>query len=232
MITKKENLIQNAKQAAGRAAAEFVESGMVVGLGTGSTASKFIERLIEKCRQGLKIRAVASSIESQKQAAAGNIPLLDINAITSLDLTVDGADEIDSHKRMIKGGGGALLREKIIASISRNTIIIVDESKVVSHLGKFPLPVEILPFGYPATLVQIEQLGYRPFLRKNPEGATFVTDNGNYICDIHFSNVLKDPEQDQIRLQGIPGVLSTGFFFHLAKKVIVSYYDGHIEMED
>jgi ribose 5-phosphate isomerase A len=223
--------VQKAKKAAGYAAIDFVHPDMVIGLGTGSTAFYFIEKLIEKCRQGLKVKAVATSITSQKQATAGNIPIIDINSITTLDLTVDGADEIDQQKRMIKGGGGALLREKIVAAMSKEMIVIVDQSKVVSLLGHFPLPVEILPFAHHATMAHIEKLGYTPIIRKTSEGKIFTTDNGNYICDIHFNNLLQNPEHDNALLNEIPGILETGFFFHLAKKVIVGYENGHIEIK-
>lgn len=221
-----------AKQAAGEAAIDFVKPDMVIGLGTGSTTYWFIKSLIVKCREGFKIKAVASSKGSFQIAAEGNIPLIDIESVTSVDLTVDGADEIDSQKRMIKGGGGALLREKIIATMSKEMIVVVDEKKVVSNLGRFPLPVEILPFAHHATLAHIKTLGHQPVLRKTADGQVYITDNGNYICDVHFSQVRQSPEIDQEKIRKIPGVLETGFFFQLAKKVIVGYDDGHVEIQN
>ncbi|MBS0620917.1 MAG: ribose-5-phosphate isomerase RpiA [Verrucomicrobia bacterium] len=210
------------KKAVGYKAAELIENGMRVGLGTGSTAFYFIERLIERCRTGLKIHAVATSIQSQKMAEEGGIPLLPITEVTALDVTVDGADEIDEKKRMIKGGGGAHVREKIIAAMSREMIVIVDESKLVKELGKCKLPVEILPFAAKATLHHIEKAGYRGHFRD------FVTDNGNYIVDIHFGTTLFHPEEEHERLRAIPGVVDTGFFFNLAGRVIVGFADGTV----
>lgn len=220
-----------AKQAAGEAAIDFVKSGMLIGLGTGSTTAFFIKSLIDRCKSGLKIKAVATSMRSYQQAYAGGIPLIDINTISTLDLTIDGADEIDGQKRMIKGGGGALLREKIVAAMSAEMIVIVDEKKIVQKLGKFPLPLEILPFGFRATLKHIEALGYKPMIRKTPEGEDFITDNGNNIFDIRYSESMETPEAENDRLLRIPGVIETGFFFNLAKKVIVGYDDGHVEIQ-
>lgn len=219
-----------AKAAAGKAAAELVQSGMLVGLGTGSTAYFFIESLSERCRHGLNITAVATSERSQTQAAESGIPLADINTITSIDLTVDGADEIDGRNRMIKGGGGALLREKIVACMSQELVIIVDESKLVEHLGQFPLPIEIVPFAQRATIQHLIKLGYRGSLRKTKAGHIYVTDNGNHIFDIHLPQPSMNPEKDNQRIRSIPGVVETGFFFNLATRVIIGYPDGHIEI--
>jgi ribose 5-phosphate isomerase A len=216
------------KKKVGEKAAELVENGMLVGLGTGSTAYYFIQHLIERCRQGLKIHAVASSLQSTKLAQEGKIPLLDISKMTTLDLTVDGADEIDPQKRMIKGGGGALVREKIMANMSREMIVIVDESKLVDRLGKVKLPVEVIPFAEAATLHHIEKLGFRGEFRKNPDHTPYVTDNGNLIIDIHFDAPRPFPEEDHEVLLHLPGVVDTGFFFHLAGKVIVGFFDGQI----
>lgn len=228
MNTTKSNDI--AKQAAGKAAVELVQNGMVIGLGTGSTAFFFIENLIERCRTTkLKITAVATSQRSSEQAQAGGIPLHDINKITSLDLTIDGADEIDHQKRMIKGGGGALLREKIIASISREMIVIVDENKVVDQLGKFPLPVEVVPFAHELTAYRLAQLGFNGSFRRTPMGELYLTDNGNYIIDIVFPNGCSTPEQDHAAIRNIPGVVEIGFFFNLAGRVIVGYSDGQVK---
>ena len=216
------------KKAVGRAAAEFIKDGMHVGLGTGSTTFYFIERMIERVREGLKIRAAASSLRSLKQVQEGGIPLLDINEISSLDITVDGADEIDPQKRMIKGGGGALVREKIIASMSKELMIIVDESKLVSKLGKSKLPVEVIPFAIQATLHKMQKLGYQGSFRLNQNKSLFVTDNGNYIIDIHFRHLCEQPELDHEALIHLPGIVDTGFFFNLAGKVVVGFADGQI----
>ena len=216
------------KKAVGYKAVELVENGMRIGLGTGSTVFFFIERLIQKCKEGLKIHAVASSDKSFQQASHGNIPMLDIEKVTTLDLTVDGADEIDPLKRMIKGGGGAHVQEKIVATMSREMVVIVDESKLVSALGKRKLPVEVLPFARNATLQHIKKAGYHSEFRKKNDGTLFITDNGNLLIDIQFDALRKHPEQDHETLIHIPGVVDTGFFFNLAGRVIIGYTDGQV----
>lgn len=210
------------KKAAAHKALEFVKNGMVIGLGTGSTATYFIENLIEKCHHGLKIEAVASSTTSEELAKKGKIPLRDINSLTMVDLTVDGADEIDTEKRLIKGGGGALVREKILAAMSREWIVIADEKKLVQRLGKHPLPVEILPFGATATKHHIEAKGYKTRWRDRK------SDNGNLLLDILFEAPLDDPEQVEKEIRSIPGVVDTGFFFGFAKKILVGKSDGSV----
>lgn len=216
------------KKAVGYKAAELIEDGMLVGLGTGSTTYFFIERLSERCQEGLSIRAAASSQHSFNQAKLGGVPLVDINTITSLDITVDGADEIDPQKRMIKGGGGAHVREKIIANMSRELLIIIDESKLVPELGTCKLPVEVLPFAHMATLHHIEKAGYKGSFRKAKDGSLFVTDNHNLIIDIHFNKTRQNPEDDHETLIRLPGVVDTGFFFNLAGRIIVGFSDGQI----
>ncbi len=216
------------KKAVGYRAAELIENEMLVGLGTGTTVFYFIEKLIEKCKSGLKIQAVASSNQSLKQAKEGHIPLLDIDKVTALDITVDGADEIDPLKRMIKGGGGALVREKIVAAMSKEMVVIVEERKLVPTLGKAKLPVEIIPFAKNSILHHIEKAGYRGSFRKKADGTPYVTDNGNLIVDIHFDTPRDNPEIDHDTLIHIPGVVDTGFFFHLAGRVIVGFADGQV----
>lgn len=217
------------KRALGKQAASFVQDGMLVGLGTGSTAACFIDSLIARCKEGLKIHAVSSSFRSMEQARIGGIPVLEMNNVTSIDLTVDGADEIDPARRMIKGGGGAHVREKIVASSSREMLVLVDESKLVSILGKCGLPVEILPFGVQATLSKLRAMGYDGSLRKKEDKTVYVSDNGNYIFDIHSPTFFPHPENDNERLIKTPGVIDTGFFFNLATKVLVGYADGRVE---
>jgi ribose 5-phosphate isomerase A len=216
------------KRAVGYEAAEWIQDGMRVGLGTGSTVFFFIERLIERCKQGLKIHAAASSSRSFKQAQEGGIPLLNMDSLTSLDLTVDGADEIDLKKRMIKGGGGAHVREKIIANMSRELVIIVDESKVVPELGTCKLPVEVLPFAHLSTLKHIEKAGYKGVFRTRDDRSLFITDNNNLIVDIHFEQTRKAPEEDHEILIHLPGVVDTGFFFNLAGRVLIGFSDGQV----
>lgn len=221
---------EQAKRAAAYAAMNLIENGMTLGLGTGSTVVYFIEALIEQCRtKKLQIKAVASSIRSAEQAKKGGIPLIDPDQALSLDLDIDGADEVDSQKRLIKGGGGALLREKIVAEMSREMIVIIDESKLVDQLGSFPLPVEIVHFAHQVTLNRIDQLGYKGKIRLTKENQLYLTDNGNLIIDI-FSQKWLDPEKIERQLRSIPGVIETGFFLHHASKIIVGHPGGTSSM--
>lgn len=217
------------KKALGKKAASLVQEGMLVGLGTGSTATCFIESLIERCRHGLNIQAVSSSEQSMQLAKQGGIPILDMEKITSIDLTIDGADEVDPQRRMIKGGGGAHVREKILAYASKEWVVIIDESKLVPHLGAFGVPIEILPFGWRATVAKLEALGYSGSLRKK-DSSIYITDNGGYIFDIHFPTHFSHPEKDHERMLHVPGVVDTGFFIGLASKVLVGYADGKINL--
>lgn len=221
-----------AKEAAGKAAAELVEDGMLVGLGTGSTAAYFIKHLGIRCRNGLAINAVATSLMTSELAAKNGIPLIDIDSIARLDITVDGADEFDSRLRLIKGGGGALFREKIVAFMSHQMIVIADISKKVKHFGSFPLPVEIGRFAYAATLHHLKELGFEASLRASKEGGLYVTDNGNMIVDIKLKNPCMNPEKEDKKIKSIPGVIETGFFFDLADRVLIGFPDGHIEFLD
>lgn len=215
-----ETYIQDkAKEAAGVAAANLIQSGMTVGLGTGSTMAFFIARLAER---KLKIKAVATSIRSAELAKKLGIPLLDEAA--ELDIAVDGADEIDKHKQMIKGGGGALLREKIVASMAKKLIIIIDEKKYVDKLGHFPLPVEISPFCYKATLEHLA--GFDPRMRKDKDGQLFLTDNGHYIADLHLKSPIENAVKMNTQLQNITGVLETGLFLNLNPTVLIGHPDG------
>lgn len=216
-----------AKKAAGHKAAEFIEDGMIVGLGTGSTAIYFIDRLIEK---NLKIQTVASSKASADRATRGGLQVLNLNEVLHVDITVDGADEIDPLKRMIKGGGGAHVREKILASASREMVVIIDETKQVPSIGVGKLPLEILPYGSTSTLRHLSSAGYKGGWRKGAEGSLFVTENGNFIFDLQFDTPPKSPEAEHATLMQIPGVLDTGFFFHLAGRVVVGRPDGTVEV--
>lgn len=218
-----------AKTAAGHAAAQLVKDGMLVGLGTGSTAECFIHALIDRCREGLKITAIASSQRSASLASNAGIRLIPNEDVVSIDLTVDGADEITRKKQMIKGGGGALLREKILATASKELIIIVDEKKVVEQLGAFPLALEIAPFAYLATLDHLTKLGYQGSFRYTASKQLYLTDNGNYIIDLHFNKPITDPQAEHQRLCSIPGVLETGLFFNLPAKIIIGFSDGRTE---
>ena len=224
-------MAQEAKMAAGRKAAEFIKDGMIVGLGTGSTAECFIHSLIERCRKGLKIQAVSSSRASAHLAEKGGIEILDINSVPRIDITVDGADEIDPQKRMIKGGGGAHLREKILASSSNELVVIVDNSKLVSSIGRGKLPIEVIFYGSPATRSKIEALGFHGKWRHNEDETLFVTENGNLLFDVFFDKPPTSPEAVHEEIRSIPGVIDTGFFFNLAGRVVVGYPDGKVEVQ-
>jgi ribose 5-phosphate isomerase A len=221
--------MQIAKEASAQLATTFVKEGMLIGLGTGSTAFFFIKELAKRCQEGLKIQAIASSQRSKKLAEELGIPLLDAETVSSLDLTVDGADQIDIKKRMIKGGGGALLREKIVASMSQEMVVIVDENKLVDHLGCCKLPIEIVPFGFKATIKHLQNLGYQGEIRSHTPQNLYLTDNKNFIYDI-FIDKLPNPELDEAKIRHIPGVVETGFFLNIAGRVVVGYNNGKTEV--
>lgn len=218
----------NVKQLAAEKAVEYVEDGMKIGLGTGSTAYWAIRKLGERVQKGLKITAVATSQASEDQARELGIPLVAFSDIDSLDLTIDGADELDSRLQLIKGGGGALLREKIVAMGSTRMIVVADESKAVSTLGKFPLPVEIVPFAWEWTLAALKKLGCSAELRRNGD-ELYKTDNGNYIADCRFEAIASAPEL-ALSLQDIPGVVEHGLFIGIADMAIIGKNDGSIEI--
>lgn len=221
---------EDAKRAAAAKAATFIQNGMIVGLGTGSTACYFIQDLIQKCHEGLNIQTVPSSRHSADLAKKGGIPVLDINSVPRIDITVDGADEIDSQKRMIKGGGGAHVREKILSCSSKEMVVIVDDTKLVSSLGKIKLPVEILFYGSPATRERLEKLGFQGTWRLNEDKTLFITENGNLLFDIHFKEPLFSPEKEHLRILQVPGVVDTGFFFHIAGRVVIGHSNGTTEV--
>lgn len=217
------------KQIAAAAAAEFVENRMIVGLGSGSTSEFAIRLLAEKVKAGLKIVGVPSSIATEKLARRLKIPLVsDFGVITKIDLTIDGADEVDPQLNLIKGGGGALTREKIVASRSERVIIVVDEKKLVRKLGKFPVPVEILPFGWRSTMELLRSLGARTKLREETKTAPFRTDNGNCIVDCAFGKIKNPPLLAQ-QLKSIIGVVETGLFISRADLVLVGRSTGRVE---
>ncbi|WP_143765000.1 MULTISPECIES: ribose-5-phosphate isomerase RpiA [Paenibacillus] len=218
----------NVKQLAAEKAVEFVKDGMKIGLGTGSTAYWAINKLGERVSEGLKITAVATSRASEEQARELGIPIVAFGDIDSLDLTIDGADELDSSLQLIKGGGGALLREKIVASNSTRMIVIADESKVVNTLGKFPLPVEMVPFAWEWTVAELAKLGCNPELRRSGE-ELYKTDNGNYIADCRFE-VIESAPKLALTIQSIPGVVEHGLFIGIAAMAIVGKKDGSIEI--
>ncbi|MHA6532434.1 ribose-5-phosphate isomerase RpiA [Paenibacillus sp. BAC0078] len=218
----------NVKQLAAEKAVEYVEDGMKVGLGTGSTAYYAIRKLGERVKAGLKITAVATSQASEEQARELGIPLVAFGDIDGLDLTIDGADELDQELQLIKGGGGALLREKIVARNSTRMIVIADESKAVGTLGKFPLPVEIVPFAWEWTVAELTKLGCKVELRRSGD-ELYKTDNGNYIADCRFGVIASAPEL-ALSLQSITGVVEHGLFIGIADLAIIAKQDGSIEI--
>lgn len=205
-----------AKQRAGEKAAEFVSDGMIVGLGTGSTVTFTIKKIAERIHQGLRITAVSTSSATSRLAHELNIPTVSINEVSSIDLTIDGADEIDPDFNGIKGGGGALLFEKIVANASKKNIWVVDSSKMVNVLGTFPIPVEIVPFGYIHTLKKLAQ--YNPVLRM--KGNTiYETDSKHYIVDLHLKKI-EDAKALDFALCNIPGVIETGLFINIVNTIV------------
>ncbi|MGF7045547.1 ribose 5-phosphate isomerase A [Paenibacillus sp. DS2015] len=216
----------NMKRISAERAVQYIKDGMKVGLGTGSTAYWAIQKIGERVKEGLSIQAVATSKASERHAAELGIPLIPFSQIEHLDVTIDGADELDSHLQLIKGGGGALLREKIVAFHSHKLIIIADESKFVDKLGRFPLPVEVIPFAVEWTLHSLQQLGCRPQLRTDGE-KLFVTDNGNYIADCQFGSI-DSPTDLQKQISGIPGIVDHGLFIGLADVAVIGHSDGSV----
>ncbi|MFD1673230.1 ribose-5-phosphate isomerase RpiA [Alicyclobacillus fodiniaquatilis] len=209
-----------AKKLAGEHAATYVEDGMMVGLGTGSTAFFAIQALGERVANGLNIQGVATSKDTEVLAQKLHIPLLALEDVPYLDMALDGADEVDEQGQLIKGGGGALLREKLVASAAKKFIVIVDASKEVKQLGAFPLPVEIVPFAWEKTAQKIADLDCHPVQRQRA-GKPFITDNGNYIVDCHCEKIEHPAELHQ-QLKLLTGVVETGLFIDMASVCVTS----------
>ena len=208
------------KQAAAKRSLAFVDSGYVVGLGTGSTASYAIRFLADRVREGLKILGIPTSVQSRELATGLGIPLTSFEESPRIDVTIDGADEINPALQLIKGGGGALLREKIVASASRMVVIIADSKKQVPVLGKFPLPVEVVPFAEALLSRRIADLGASVVLRRDQAGRPFVTDEGNHILDCSFGRI-PDPSGLAVKLERMPGVVEHGLFIGLADVALI-----------
>ncbi|MFT3704389.1 MAG: ribose-5-phosphate isomerase RpiA [Agriterribacter sp.] len=217
----------NAKQAAAFKAVSYIEDGMVVGLGTGSTAYWAIHYVAERVAQGLKIITVATSEDTFRIATEKGITVSSLESVDYIDIDIDGADEADKNLCLIKGGGGALLREKVIAAASKRFLVIADESKKVEVLGKFPLPVEVVPFGWQHTAKHLSKLNCEITLRKKND-AVFVTDNSNYILDCNFQSI-PDPALLEQQINAIPGVAENGLFVNMAASVVIGYNDGTIK---
>jgi ribose 5-phosphate isomerase A len=211
------------KRAAAQAAAAMVEDGMVVGLGTGSTAHFAIEALIDRVRGGLRIRAIPTSERSADQARAGGIPLTTFAEHRRIDLTIDGADEIElGTLNLIKGLGGALLREKIVAAASARLVIVADHEKLVDRLGtKTPIPIEVVPFGWETTAERLRHLGTEPHPRRDDSGQLFCTDGGNRILDCRFGSI-PDPIGLDRRIGQTVGVVETGLFIGMAEIALIA----------
>ena len=213
------------KRRAAEKAVEYVEDGMIVGLGTGSTVNYTIKKLGELVKKGLKIQGIPTSNRTKKLAIECKIPLVDLDDHPEIDLTIDGADEVDSDLNLIKGGGGALTREKMVAFHSKKVIIVIDETKIVKALGcDFPLPVEVVKYGWAATKKSVEELGCVVELRKIMD-EPYITDNVNYILDCDFERIA-NPEETDLALHNIPGVVETGLFIDLVDDVIVGSKQG------
>jgi ribose 5-phosphate isomerase A len=212
------------KEAAGRAAAELVRDGDIVGLGTGSTAYFGVVALGERVKAGLKIVGIPTSIQTAELARAVGIPLTTLDEHPEIDITIDGADEADPKLNLIKGGGGALLREKVVASVTKKMVVVADSGKIVAALGKFPLPVEVISFARTVVEKKIVALGATPKLRTKSDGSPYVTDNGNQILDCSFGRIA-DPPALARELDGMPGVVEHGLFIGLAKMALVGRGD-------
>jgi len=214
---------------AARASMQFVEYGQVVGLGSGSTAAYVVQLLGERVRGGLKIRGIPTSVQTQQLAEELRIPLLALNDVQEIDVTIDGADEIDPELRLIKGGGGALLREKVVASASRKMVVIADSSKQVPVLGRFPLPVEVIPFAETVIRKKVMALGASVKLRQYEYGNPFTTDEGHHILDCSFGEI-SDPPELARELKTMPGIVEHGLFIGLATVVLIGKGDQVVEM--
>ncbi len=219
------------KMKLGQYAAGLVPPNSIMGMGTGSTVFWLIQELAVRCRQGLLIKIVPTSSKTKNLAAEAGLQTIELNDADSLQLTIDGTDEIDEQFQLIKGGGGALLLEKMVAAASEKLIIIADDTKMVSCLGDFPLPVEVIPYGWKQVKKKIIQMGCKKVeLRQNGD-RPFITDNGHYILDCKMDKI-KNATALNTELHLIPGVVETGLFIDMAQTVIIGYADGRIEEKE
>jgi ribose 5-phosphate isomerase A len=216
------------KQRVGQEASLLVHEGMTVGLGTGSTAYWFTISLAERVKKGLRITAVPTSKEVEQLARENGIPVKTLNDVDHIDITVDGADEIDPQGQLIKGGGGALLQEKLVASASRKLVIIADHTKLVQQLGKYPLPVEVITYNYKHVQRKIEQTYKIEVTLREKNGSAFITDHGHYILNCHFNKIANAALLNQ-ELHLIPGVVETGLFINMTSSVLAGYVDGTVK---
>ncbi len=217
---------QAAKLAAAQYALRFVEPGMVVGLGSGSTATLFIQLLGEQVKQGLKIQGIASSEDSEKLGRSLGIPITDFTQHRTIDVAIDGADEVGPGMALIKGGGGKLLREKIVASACKRFIIVADDTKLVQQLGRFPLPVEVIRMAVPLVTERLSELGFTPTVRQAKVGSgPYITDEGNILLDCASSGIV-DPEETAAEIRNIVGVVEHGLFLGMAERALIAGADG------
>lgn len=208
---------------AAKKAIEYIRDGMIVGLGTGSTVEIMIEELSKKVKSGLNIKCISTSNRTTNFANKLGIIIHEFDSVSRIDLTIDGADEVDPYLRGIKGGGGALLYEKIVAYNSEKNIWIVDDSKLVNKLGSFPLPIEVVPFAARKLLVRFEQMRLKPIIRKS-ENKNFVTDSGHFIIDCHIGEI-DNPKELEKELKMIPGIVEVGLFIDIVDSVLIGYSD-------
>lgn len=209
----------NSKKIAGEKAVDFIKDDMIIGLGTGSTVYYTIIKLAERVKEGLKVKAVSTSRSTTKLAAELGIKILPFEDVDYVDLTIDGADEVDNNLNGIKGGGGALLYEKLVANSSKKVIWVVDKSKLVAALGKFPLPIEVIPFAHHQVFNKLKSLNLNPSLRKI-DNRYYLTDGQHYIIDLSLGKI-ESPYELHHTLKSIPGVIETGLFLNMADMVIV-----------
>ena len=217
------------KEAAARASLQFVKDGQVVGLGTGSTAAYFIKLLGEQVKQGLRIRGIPTSDRSRELALSLGIPLITLDDCQEIAVTVDGADEVDPQLRLIKGGGGAMLREKIVASATKTMVVVADASKQVQRLGKFPLPVEVIKFAQALITKRIKAMGAHVSLRTNADGHPYVTDENNHVLDCRFGEI-RDADALAQELSAMPGVVEHGLFIGMASVVLFARGSEIVEL--
>lgn len=217
------------KEAAARASLQFVKDGQVVGLGTGSTAAYFIKLLGEQVKKGLRIRGIPTSVRSKELAESLGIPLTTLDECQEIDVTVDGADEVDRQLRLIKGGGGAMLREKIVASATKQMIVVADATKQVQRLGKFPLPVEVIKFAQALVAKRITALGAQVQARADSSGKPYLTDENNHILDCRFGEI-RDPDGLARELSAMPGVVEHGLFIGMASVALFARGSEIVEL--
>lgn len=212
------------KRIAGEKATEYIKDGMILGLGTGSTAYYMIKKVGKLVQNGMNLKAVATSKSTENLAKELHIPLVQIDEVDRIDLCIDGVDEIDKHFNAVKGGGGALFREKIVANLANEVIWIMDYSKLVDSIGAFPLPIEVLPYGHTQVIRKLKNYSLNPVIRMK-DGSIFITDNGNYIVDLHIGKPM-DINDVYDKVNGLTGVLETGLFINMCNRIIVGTNSG------